>query len=151
MQFIPSISAFAGDYVSKSPLMSLGFLRRSIFGANAVGLLQMAAYVGMVFILTNYLQQELGYSVLSADVVFLSGGLVVLVISGFLSARLVNRFGFKTPADGTIISISNSIRIWVCVFGSRTTYYNRNYHYSLHQRHRSEASVMDTTAATCLS
>lgn len=61
----------------------------------------MAAFVGMVFILTNYLQQELGYSVLSADVVFLSGGLVVLVISGFLSARLVNRFGFKPiPMSG---------------------------------------------------
>jgi hypothetical protein len=84
------------EYRSKSPLMPLGFLRRlSIFGANAVGLLQMAAFVGMVFILTNYLQQVHGYSALSAALVFLPGGLVVLVTSGFLSARLVNHFGVK--------------------------------------------------------
>jgi EmrB/QacA subfamily drug resistance transporter len=84
------------EYRSKAPLMPLGFLRRgSIFGANTVGLLQMAAFVGMVFIVTNYLQQMRGYSALSAALVFLPGGLVVLVTSGFLSARLVNRFGFK--------------------------------------------------------
>jgi EmrB/QacA subfamily drug resistance transporter len=84
------------EYRSKAPLMPLGFLRRgSIFGANAVGLLQMAAFVGMIFILTNYLQQVRGYSALSAALVFLPGGLVVLVTSGFLSARLVNRFGVK--------------------------------------------------------
>src|ERR1051325_5939312 len=41
------------EYRSKAPLMPLGFLRRSsIFGANAAGLLQVAAFVGMVFILT---------------------------------------------------------------------------------------------------
>jgi MFS family permease len=45
------------EYRSKAPLMPLGFLRRSsIFGANAVGLLQVGSFVGMVFILTNYLQ-----------------------------------------------------------------------------------------------
>jgi hypothetical protein len=84
------------EYRSRSPLMPLGFLRRSsIFGANAVGLLQMAAFVGMVFILTNYLQQVRGYSALSAALVFLPGGIVVLVTSGFLSARLVTHFGVK--------------------------------------------------------
>jgi hypothetical protein len=43
------------EYRSNAPLMPLGFLRRSsIFEANAVGLLQVAASVGMIFILTNY-------------------------------------------------------------------------------------------------
>ena len=38
--------------------MPLEFVRRSsIFGANAVGLLQVAPFVGMIFILTNYLQR----------------------------------------------------------------------------------------------
>jgi hypothetical protein len=51
------------EYRSKAPLMPLGFLRRnSIFGANALGLLQVAAFVGLIFILTNYLQQMLGHS-----------------------------------------------------------------------------------------
>jgi hypothetical protein len=51
------------EYRSKAPVMPLGFLRRgSIFGANAVGLLQVGSFVGMIFILTNYLQQVRGYS-----------------------------------------------------------------------------------------
>jgi EmrB/QacA subfamily drug resistance transporter len=85
------------EYRSKAPLMPLGFLRRSsIFEANAVGLLQVAASVGMIFILTNYFQQMLGYSALSAGLAFVPIGVVFLVVSGFLSARLVNRFGVKT-------------------------------------------------------
>jgi hypothetical protein len=55
------------EYRSKAPLMPLGFLLRgSIFGANAVGLLQVGSFVGMIFILTNYLQQVRGYSAFSA-------------------------------------------------------------------------------------
>jgi EmrB/QacA subfamily drug resistance transporter len=84
------------EYRSKGPLMPLGFLRRSsIFGANAVGLIQVAAFVAMIFILTNYFQQVLGYSALSAGVAFAPMGVVFLVVSGLLSARLVNRFGLK--------------------------------------------------------
>jgi EmrB/QacA subfamily drug resistance transporter len=84
------------EYHSKAPLMPLGFLRRSsIFGANAVGLLQVAAFVAMIFILTNYLQQLRGYSALSAGLAFLPMGIVFIVVSGFISARLVNRFGVK--------------------------------------------------------
>jgi MFS family permease len=85
------------EYSSKAPLMPLGFLRRSsIFGANAVGLLQVGSFVGMVFILTNYLQQLRGYSALSAGLAFIPMGIVFLVVSVFLSARLVNRFGAKS-------------------------------------------------------
>jgi predicted MFS family arabinose efflux permease len=85
------------EYRSKAPLMPLGFLRRSsIFGANTLGLLQVAAFVAMVFILTNYLQQVRGYSALSAGLAFIPMGVVFLVISAFLSERLVNRFGVKT-------------------------------------------------------
>ena len=84
------------EYRSKAPLVPLGFLRRgSIFGANAVGLLQVAASVGMIFILTNYFQQILGYSALYAGLAFVPIGVVFLIVSGFLSARLVNRFGVK--------------------------------------------------------
>jgi hypothetical protein len=89
------------EYRSKAPLMPLGFLRRgSIFGANALALLQVAPYVAMVFILTNYLQQVLGYSALSTGLAFVPMGVVFLVVSGFLSARLVNHLGVKP----TIIS-----------------------------------------------
>src|SRR3954451_856401 len=84
------------EYRSKAPLMPLEFVRRSsIFGANTVGVLQVAAFVGMIFILTNYLQQVRDYSAFSAGLAFLPMGAVFLIISGFLSARLVNRFGVK--------------------------------------------------------
>jgi hypothetical protein len=83
------------EYRSKAPLMPLEFVRSSIFGANTVGLLQVAAFVGMIFILTNYLQQVCDYSAFSAGLAFLPVGAVFLVISVFLSARLVNRFGVK--------------------------------------------------------
>jgi hypothetical protein len=84
------------EYRSKAPLMPLGFLRRSsIFEANIVGLLQVAASVGMIFILTNYFQQILNYSALSAGFAFVPIGVVFLVVSGFFSAPLVNRFGVK--------------------------------------------------------
>ena len=84
------------EYRSKAPLMPLGFLRRSsIFGANVVGLLQVGPFVGMVFILTNYLQQLRGYSAFSAGLSFIPMGIVFLIISVFLSAQLVNRFGIK--------------------------------------------------------
>src|SRR5919112_12591 len=84
------------EYRSKAPLVPLEFLRRgSIFGANAVGLLQVAASVGMIFILTNYFQQILGYSALYAGLAFVPIGVVFLIVSGFLSPRLGNRFGVK--------------------------------------------------------
>ena len=84
------------EYRSKAPLMPLGFLRRgSIFGANALALLQLGAFVAMTFILTNYFQQAQGYSALSTGLAFLPMSVVFLIISGFLSARLVNRFGVK--------------------------------------------------------
>jgi len=69
--------------------MPIGFIRRSsIFGANIIGLHQVAAVVGMIFILTSYFQQVHGYSALSAGVAFAPMGVVFLVVSGFLSSRL---------------------------------------------------------------
>lgn len=90
---------------SKAPLMPLGFLRRgSIFAANALALIQVAPFVVMVFILTNYFQQVQGYSALSTGLAFVPMGIVFLVVSAFLSARLVNRFGVKpTIIAGMII------------------------------------------------
>ncbi len=75
------------EYRSKAPLMPLGFLRRgSIFGANAVGLLQFAAFVGMIFILTNYLQQMLGYSALCRSCICSNGCCISSCFWLFVSA-----------------------------------------------------------------
>ena len=84
------------EYRSKAPLMPLQILRRSsVFGANTLILLQVAAFVAMIFILTNYLQRVLAYSALLAGLAFVPMGIIFLAVSGFLSARFVNRFGVK--------------------------------------------------------
>jgi EmrB/QacA subfamily drug resistance transporter len=89
------------EYRSKAPLMPIEFLRRgSIFAANTLALIQLAGYVGMVFILTIYFQQVLGYSAFSAGLAFIPMAVVFLIVSGFISARLVSWFGVKP----TIIS-----------------------------------------------
>jgi len=84
------------EYRSNAPLIPIGFLRRaSIFGANALALIQVAAFVAMTFIMTNYFQQVRGYSAFFTGLAFIPMGIVFLIISGFLSARLVNRFGVR--------------------------------------------------------
>ena len=84
------------EYRAKEPLMPLGFLRRgSIFGANAAQLLQVGPFVGMTFILTNYLQQLRGYSAFSAALAFIPMAVVFIIVSVSLSTRLVNKFGVK--------------------------------------------------------
>ena len=76
--------------------MPLGFLRRgTVFTANVIAIVTVSCMSGLIFLLTIYLQQVRGYSGLSAGLAFLPVALVFLVVGGFLSARLVTRFGMK--------------------------------------------------------
>lgn len=80
---------------SRAPLVPLAILRRiSVFGANALAVVAVAAYVGMIFILTLYIQQVLGYSSLEAGLAFAPMGFTFLAMSLF-SAKLANRFGVR--------------------------------------------------------
>lgn len=88
-------SFIAAERRSRAPLVPLGILRRmSVFGANALAVVAVAAYVGMIFILTIYIQQVLGYSSLVAGLAFAPMGFTFLAMSLF-SARLANRFGVR--------------------------------------------------------
>jgi EmrB/QacA subfamily drug resistance transporter len=81
---------------SRAPLMPLSFLRRgAVFSANALAILTISAVSSMIFLLTIYLQQIQGYSALSAGLAFLPTALVFLSVGGYLSAKLVTRFGPK--------------------------------------------------------
>jgi EmrB/QacA subfamily drug resistance transporter len=81
---------------SGAPLMPLSFLRRgAVFSANALAILTIAAVSSMIFLLTIFLQQIQGYSALSAGLAFLPTALVFLSVGGYLSAKLVTRFGPK--------------------------------------------------------
>lgn len=84
------------EHRSSAPLMPLSFLRRgAVFSANALAILTIAAVSSMIFLLTIYLQEIQGYSALSAGLAFLPTALVFLSVGGYLSAKLVTRFGPK--------------------------------------------------------
>ncbi len=81
---------------SKAPLMPLSFLRRgAVLTANVLTLIVAGASGGLGFIITIYLQQILGYSALVTGLAFLPSAVVFLVVGGWGSSRLVNRFGVK--------------------------------------------------------
>lgn len=81
---------------SKDPLVPIGFLRRgSVLTANIITLIVGAASGGLGFIVTVYMQQILGYSALLTGLAFLPSALIFLVVGGWGSSRLVNRFGYK--------------------------------------------------------
>ncbi|TLZ72504.1 MAG: MFS transporter, partial [Methanobacteriota archaeon] len=84
------------EHRSAAPLMPLGFLRRgTILRANVLGLILAASPPGILFILTIFLQEILGYSALFTALAFLPATLVFFVVGGFGASRLVNRFGVR--------------------------------------------------------
>ncbi len=81
---------------SRSPLVSLGFLkRRTILSANSAALSTAACVGGMLFIMVLYLQEVLKYSVLLSGLAFAPAGLMNFVMGGFVSRSLVERVGMK--------------------------------------------------------
>jgi EmrB/QacA subfamily drug resistance transporter len=87
---------------SKSPLMPLGFLRRgTVLMANVLALIFTAGAGGVLFILTIYLQQVLGYSALNAGLAFLPLTMIFFVGGGWGSTWLVNRVGMKPTLVGS--------------------------------------------------
>jgi len=80
----------------RSPLVPLRIFRQqTLTGANLVGALLSASVASMVFILTLYMQQILGYSALQTGLAFLPHALAA-IIAGPLASRLVTRFSIKS-------------------------------------------------------
>jgi MFS family permease len=82
----------------EEPLMPLGIFRlRSVATANVVGILWSAAMFAMFFLAALYLQLVLGYSPLEVGLAFLPANLIMGAFSLGLSARIVMRYGTRTP------------------------------------------------------
>jgi EmrB/QacA subfamily drug resistance transporter len=82
----------------KSPLMPLGlFAFRNVATANVVGVLWAAAMFAWFFISALYMQLVLGYSPMQIGLAFLPANLIMAAFSLGLSARLVMRFGIRSP------------------------------------------------------
>jgi EmrB/QacA subfamily drug resistance transporter len=81
-----------------SPLMPLGLFKlRNLAFSNVVGVLWAAAMFAWFFLSALYLQLVLGYSPLEVGLAFLPANLIMGALSLGVSARLVMRFGIRTP------------------------------------------------------
>ena len=81
-----------------APLMPLRIFRhRNLSVANVVGILWAAAMFALFFVSALYLQLVLHYSPLKVGLAFLPGNLIMMAFSLGLSAKLVMRYGFRTP------------------------------------------------------
>ena len=82
---------------TKQPLMPLGiFANRNRVGAYALRMLAGSMSLGVLFFLTQIVQNELGYSALRAGLSFLPLG-VGVVITAQLASRFVGRIGPRIP------------------------------------------------------
>jgi MFS family permease len=90
----------------RSPLVPLALFRlRNLATANVVGVLWAAAMFAWFFLSALYLQLVLGYSPLKVGLAFLPANLIMGAFSVGLSAKLVLRFGIKTPlATGLLLA-----------------------------------------------
>lgn len=83
---------------ANSPLVPLGLFRlRNVATANIVGILWSAAMFAWFFLAALYLQLVLGYSSLEVGLAFLPATIIMGAFSLGLSAKLVMRFGIRTP------------------------------------------------------
>ena len=88
--------------------------------ANIVGVLWSAAMFAWFFLSALYLQLVLGYSLLEVGLAFLPANVIMAVFSLGLSAKLVMRFGIRSPIVGgmTLVAIGLALFARAPVDGS---------------------------------
>ena len=80
---------------SASPLVPFQiFRRRTLTGANVVGLLVGASLFSMFFFISLYMQQVLDYSPIKAGFSYLPLAITIIISAG-VASQLVTRLGFK--------------------------------------------------------
>ena len=115
----------------RDPLVPLSlFRRRNVATANVVGVLWAAAMFAWFFLSALYLQLVLGYTPMQVGLAFLPANLIMAAFSIGLSARLVMRFGIRTPlAAGLALAALGLLlfarapadaRFWIDVFPAMT-------------------------------
>jgi len=92
----------------------LGLFRlRNVATANVVGVLWAAAMFAWFFISALYLQQVLGYKPLKVGLAFLPATLIMGAFSISLSAKLVMRYGIKTPLTTGLLLAAAGLVLFV--------------------------------------
>jgi EmrB/QacA subfamily drug resistance transporter len=96
---------------SKSPLVPFSiFRRRTLTGANVVGLLTGASLLSMFFFLSLYMQNVLGYSAIKAGLSYLPLAISIILAAG-IGSFLVTKIGFKPVLAAGMLLISAGL-VW---------------------------------------
>jgi EmrB/QacA subfamily drug resistance transporter len=109
------------EWREKAPLMPLGIFRiRLVAGANVVGALMAGGMYGTFLLLTLYMQQVLGLSVLQTGLAFLATAGTAVVMAGPAQA-LTTRLGAK-PVMATGLSLLVAGCLWYTQISADGTY-----------------------------
>ena len=96
---------------SDAPLVPFSiFRKRTLTGANVVGLLVGGSLFAMFFFLTLYMQQVLGYSPIKAGLAYLPLSIGIILSAG-VASQLVTRIGFKPVLAVGLILIAAGL-VW---------------------------------------
>ncbi|HEY8527495.1 MAG TPA: MFS transporter [Acidimicrobiales bacterium] len=118
----PVLSAFAlglvliGAFIawerrSDHPMLDIGFFRNPRFSAASGAItLTFMALMGIIFVLTQYLQSVLGFSPVKAGAILIPMSAVMIVLAPN-SARLVERVGTKVVVGGGLLIVSLALML----------------------------------------
>src|SRR5204862_6384067 len=96
------------------------FRIRAVTGSNVAGLALGGAVFGMIFILTLYMQQVLGYSALRTGLAWRAMSLTAL-ISSIISSMLVTRVGPRLPLAGGLVVATGGL-LWLAQIPATGSY-----------------------------
>ena len=97
----------------RDPLMPLALFRsRNLATANVIGVLWAAAMFAWFFISALYLQLVLGYDAMQVGLAFLPANLIMAAFSLGLSAKLVMRFGIRSPLVAGLVLASAGLLLF---------------------------------------
>ena len=98
----------------ESPLVPLRLFKlRNVSTANVVGALWAAAMFASFFLSALYLQLVLGYKPLDVGLTFLPANVIMAAFSLGLSAKIVMRFGIKTPIALGMMLVAAGLLLFV--------------------------------------
>jgi EmrB/QacA subfamily drug resistance transporter len=96
---------------SEAPLVPFSiFRKRTLTGANVVGLMLGGSLFAMFFFITLYMQQVLGYSPIKAGLSYLPLSIAIILSAG-LASQLVTRIGFKPVLAAGLVLVAAGL-VW---------------------------------------
>jgi Na+/melibiose symporter-like transporter len=111
----------AWEHRTDHPMLDLGFFRNPRFSAASGAVtLTFMGLMGMVFVLTQYLQSVLGYSPIKAGAILLPMSALMMVLAP-LSARFVERVGTKLVLGNGLLAFAGGLAMLTAVTTGTST------------------------------